>query len=353
MSFQDIIQTQLTAKQREKLGLLLGESPEKSQKLIHIALMTLTSALAKLDFPTLSRIGSQNTEFMSLDTLDLNNPTQITDFFREGTNVLHTLLGDRTDDVIEKVATEAAVPNHSAASLMKALAPLVIRTFASEIRKIEEKEKTFVAVPLSASVTTRFPWAWWVLPLLTVAALYVFRGCFTSKKIEDGAQVSAIPNAVPLDSVITTVEKVLPSGVALQFPDASIENELIQFIEDKNRVVDKNTWFNFRKLQFKTGSTELDDVTFQEVRNMAEILRAYPAVKIKVGGYTDAVGKEMSNLQLSAGRAEQVVQSLIGLGIDPSRLSSEGYGSQHPVATNDTAEGRAQNRRIAVRVTEK
>jgi len=89
------------------------------------------------------------------------------------------------------------------------------------------------------------------------------------------------------------------------------------------------------------------------LKNIAEILKAYPAVNIKLGGYTDNTGNANSNLKLSGDRATSVKKELAGLGIADSRLEAEGYGQEHPVATNDTDEGKAQNRRISVRVTKK
>jgi outer membrane protein OmpA-like peptidoglycan-associated protein len=91
----------------------------------------------------------------------------------------------------------------------------------------------------------------------------------------------------------------------------------------------------------------------QEVTNIAEILKAFPNVELKIGGYTDNVGKEELNQKLSADRAFNVVKALVEQGIDSNRVVAEGYGSKYPVAANDTEEGRAQNRRIAVRVTKK
>ena len=83
------------------------------------------------------------------------------------------------------------------------------------------------------------------------------------------------------------------------------------------------------------------------------MLKAYPTVAIKVGGYTDNTGNAQTNTKLSADRANMVMNALVDLGINKSRLEAEGYGPQHPVASNDTEAGRAQNRRIAVRVTKK
>jgi outer membrane protein OmpA-like peptidoglycan-associated protein len=72
-----------------------------------------------------------------------------------------------------------------------------------------------------------------------------------------------------------------------------------------------------------------------------------------LGGYTDNVGKPEANVALSQSRAESVKGQLVKMGIAATRLAAEGYGEQHPVADNTTAEGRAQNRRIDIRVTKK
>jgi outer membrane protein OmpA-like peptidoglycan-associated protein len=76
-------------------------------------------------------------------------------------------------------------------------------------------------------------------------------------------------------------------------------------------------------------------------------------VHIKIGGYTDNTGDAAANQTLSEARAKNVMDALAAKGVDASRMESEGYGDQHPVADNSTEEGRAQNRRIALRVTQK
>jgi outer membrane protein OmpA-like peptidoglycan-associated protein len=86
---------------------------------------------------------------------------------------------------------------------------------------------------------------------------------------------------------------------------------------------------------------------------MVAILKAYPAVKVKIGGYTDNVGAPAANLRLSQERADAVKQAIVHDGVGANRIVAEGYGEQHPVADNTTEGGRAQNRRIALRVTAK
>jgi len=131
-----------------------------------------------------------------------------------------------------------------------------------------------------------------------------------------------------------------------------VETSLLDFIKS-DKAVDKDTWFDFDRLLFKTGSAELESRSKEQLENVAEILKAYPAVSIKLGGYTDNTGDAAANLKLSGERAQSVKKSLTDLGIDKERLESEGYGEEHPVASNDTEQGRAQNRRISIRVTKK
>ncbi|MEZ0487512.1 OmpA family protein [Fibrella aquatica] len=147
--------------------------------------------------------------------------------------------------------------------------------------------------------------------------------------------------------------KKLPDGIELNLPANGIENKLIVFVEDSLKGVDKTTWFNFDRLLYETGSATLRPESREQLQNMAAILKAYPAVALKIGGYTDNTGNAADNKTLSQSRAESVVAELVRLGVAVTRLEAEGYGQQHPVASNKTEEGRAQNRRTAVRVMKK
>ncbi|MCY7349707.1 MAG: sodium-translocating pyrophosphatase [Cytophagaceae bacterium] len=144
----------------------------------------------------------------------------------------------------------------------------------------------------------------------------------------------------------------LPSGVELNLPELGVENKLLKFIEG-NEAVNKETWFDFDRLTFETGSATLKPASQEQLKNIAEILKANPRANVKLGGYTDNTGNADANLNLSNDRAQSVKAELGGLGISSDRLEAEGYGQENSVATNDTKEGRAQNRRISIRVTKK
>jgi outer membrane protein OmpA-like peptidoglycan-associated protein len=173
-----------------------------------------------------------------------------------------------------------------------------------------------------------------------------------TKKIETELEAlkTAQAGAVPADFA-----KALSTGFEVKGKPEGIEAQLIAFIEDAAKVVDDKTWFNFDRLNFASGATELDmEASKDQLANIAEIMKAFPNVSLKIGGYTDADGNAGANRKLSQKRAEAVMAAVVALGIDKGRLAAEGYGPEHPVCpANDTDECKAQNRRIAVRVTAK
>lgn len=108
--------------------------------------------------------------------------------------------------------------------------------------------------------------------------------------------------------------------------------------------------FRFNNVNFATGSAQLTADSASEIDNLAAILKAYPAVNVEIQGYTDNTGDAAANKTLSQARAASVLGRLIGQGIDGSRVKAVGFGADNPVADNGTEEGRAQNRRIEVKL---
>jgi outer membrane protein OmpA-like peptidoglycan-associated protein len=85
-----------------------------------------------------------------------------------------------------------------------------------------------------------------------------------------------------------------------------------------------------------------------KVREVAAMLNKYPHRRVDVSGYTDSMGSDEHNLRLSERRTETVKRALIEDGVAPNRIITRAYGESNPVASNATAEGRAQNRRVEI-----
>ncbi len=107
-----------------------------------------------------------------------------------------------------------------------------------------------------------------------------------------------------------------------------------------------------RQLDFQAGSGEIDPGSYPVLDDIAQLLRASPEIQLlRIEGHTDNVGPTEDNEILSKERADAVREYLIKRGgIAPERLISVGFGARRPIATNDTAEGRARNRRVEVHV---
>jgi len=101
---------------------------------------------------------------------------------------------------------------------------------------------------------------------------------------------------------------------------------------------------------FATNSATILPGAQPELQRVSDVLRQYPETTIQVSGHTDNQGSEVYNQQLSERRAQAVRDAIVGMGVDPARITVIGYGESRPIASNDTAAGRTQNRRVEVRI---
>ncbi len=338
-------------------------------------------------------------------------PDGITKLINTGRPLVELALGDRSNSVMDWLSSFAGISRPSSMSLMSLTLPLVLgavsrkmsatgsraaslRSFlqgqvamqtapaglAAALGLDEERpaaivgtydtlprvETTQSAPVVGAYDSEQKAGSWWkvALPLLALGLL----GYFFSDRTVEKPRVSALSIAQPaafstaepdvVQPVAPTtlgpfVERQLANSVRLQVPENGVESQLIAFIQDSSRPVDKDTWFTFDRLEFNTDSATLKPSSEEQLGNIAEILKAYPQVRIKIGGHTDNVGDDVHNLTLSQNRALNTMNEIINLGIDRARLAAEGYGENLPVADNATEEGRQRNRRIDIRVTNK
>lgn len=183
--------------------------------------------------------------------------------------------------------------------------------------------------------------AWVPTALLAAVALVALVAFYNHTPREPGGTPGAVGTAGYL-------ARVLPDGTSVRIPAESAEATLLSFLESRSPAA-ADAWYELERVTFETDSATLRPQSREQLSNVAAILAAYPRVRIKVGGYTDNSGDNSANQRLSQDRAEAVSRELERMGVAPGRLEAEGFGSAHPVADNSTPEGRARNRRVAIR----
>jgi len=211
----------------------------------------------------------------------------------------------------------------------------------------------------------------WIVPLAIIGALilvWLLIRALNGPKIAQSANnasnaaVNAVNNAATAagnaaNSAWTALGEIivvtLPDGTTLNAPSLGVEGKLVNYLNDASAGVSDTKWFDFDRLLFDTGSATLQPASQDQLANVAAILKAYPGVKIRIGGYTDNTGDPAANLKLSQDRADNVMAELVKLGLDPARITAKGYGDADPIADNSTEEGRQKNRRISLQVTDK
>ena len=99
---------------------------------------------------------------------------------------------------------------------------------------------------------------------------------------------------------------------------------------------------------FETGQSGLRAEAQSSLVEVVDLLQSQPDHKIRIEGHSDSTGDSLANLELSSERADKVLESLVALGVDRARVTAAGMGEDFPIATNDTEEGRSQNRRVDV-----
>jgi OOP family OmpA-OmpF porin len=105
-------------------------------------------------------------------------------------------------------------------------------------------------------------------------------------------------------------------------------------------------------VQFDTGKSSLRPSSYPTLDNLVAALELKDQMRLEIAGHTDDRGDDAANLKLSQARAEAVVAYLISKGIAADRLIAKGYGEAQPIASNDSPEGRQQNRRTEARLLE-
>jgi outer membrane protein OmpA-like peptidoglycan-associated protein len=188
--------------------------------------------------------------------------------------------------------------------------------------------------PAAVPVKKGFPIWQWLLPLLAiVAALFGIHSCNA-------------PHGPKLASIT------LPCGTVLSVEEGTFNYNLANFLL-KGSDSELPKTFVFDHLNFDSATTRLTPESNQTVTDLITIMKCYPNMQVQLDGHTDSTGDTAANKQLSISRAEAIRYLLVQSGVDINHISTQGYGADKPIASNDTEDGRAKNRRTELVVVKK
>lgn len=404
-TLMDSILGMVTPEMKQALASRLGESPHAVQGGLGTATAATLAGLASKsnDSGFLSQItgflgGSTGQNLVSsLPSLATTGPTGgVNDLVNR---FLPLVFGTQQNQVANAISQQSGVGSGSGLSLLKMAVPLVLGYFAklhsagslttsslgNMLRAEAPSLQSYLPTGLFSSATSTAsatasraasavhervgavaPGPRWLVPLAILGALLlawlIIRSMSGPREpVQTAANVTTTPAPATTPADMTArwaalgdmIQVKLPDGTALNVPSRGVEVRLVNYLNDPSAPVSETTWFDFDRLLFDTGQATLQPASQEQLANIAAILKAYPQVKVRVGGYTDNTGDPAANLQLSEQRANNVMAALTQLGIDPSRLDAKGYGQENPIADNSSDAGRQKNRRISLRVTEK
>jgi outer membrane protein OmpA-like peptidoglycan-associated protein/uncharacterized protein YegP (UPF0339 family) len=290
---------------------------------------------------------------------------------------LNALLQFKGNDFANKVVPITGNISGATMATAAAVTATVAATTEAASTPVRETATAAAAYTDTAEATTGGSMGWlkWFVPLLLLgAAFLLWRSCNnketavpTDEVKKDTTTITNVVTPIAPKVTVDTVTGVvnydlgatsdldLGAGVILTgIAKDGFENTLVNFIKTgKIDTVDKKAnWFNLHDVQFISGKTTYaTPKALQQIKNVAAVLKAYPNVVLKLGGYTDVSGDATKNKALSDSRAKQVMKDLIANGAAASQIKEAvGYGSEFAEAKLGDKEGMARDRKTAAKV---
>ena len=288
----------------------------------------------------------------------------------QGKDILSYLFGNRTEGLVDQIARFAGVRAGSASSLLALVVPLILSLLGrqrstigqspSALASLLGEQKGFLSGLLPAGVGSLLGWTGyetarpretaayvepkretpsWLVPLLVLSGIVLAALTWLLSRPTPVRETT-----VASRPAVRMADVALPGGVKISVPEGSFNYSLNQWLAGTtDTTVPKR--FVFDNLNFETGSTKLTPDSVPTVNSLVFILKAYPAVAVRLEGHTDNTGDAAANKKLSLDRAVAVKEIMIAGGIADARIGTDGYGEEKPIAPNGTEEGRAKNRR--------
>ena len=183
---------------------------------------------------------------------------------------------------------------------------------------------------------------------------------FTATGNQDGKDIAVTVEAVE-EKNVDQIQPSLEARVGKQVGSVLVGVDVVTAATVQNNMVEVKAadmadalatkgFVDIYGINFDVDKTDIKPDSKKTLDEVANLLKIDRSLKLEVSGHTDSTGDKAHNMQLSEGRAKAVVDALVKqYGIDATRLSAKGYGDTKPVASNDTEDGRAKNRRVELR----
>jgi len=372
----------------------LGESEQAVSRGIESSMASVLGAMAgKSDDPGALRrmldLVPENFGESSWTKLASGWSTPGSPLIATGKKMMSGLFGSGGDAVANAVARECGIGAGSATTLLSMAAPLVLGFLKRRVRdeglsmrslgNMLQRESPAIRSALPAGMSDLFwpsgkpttlgaspvvaqsvqperSYAGWVgalgLALLALGGLWLWshaRRVVPNAGIDMSGEANRMMNEA--NRAAGTVRRSLPGNIGIDLPANSAESRLLAVIQGTN--ANQNTWLDMDRMYFDSGSATLRPDATEQLDNVAAILQAYPNVDLVIAGYTDDVGAGTQNKDLSKARADSVKDALVSRNISADRISTRGFGEQNAAADNSTEAGRARNRRVSMRVTQR
>lgn len=385
----DSLATAVSPAQMEALARLLGDTPEATARAMAAAVPAVMGALANR-----ATHGGMD-EVMALagpiladgDPLDqfgaaLGDSSVRGHLMAEGQALLDGLLGPGSGALAGALSQQTGTRAHSVAEVLKLAGPVglgvaarqlggtvsadaLAALLASERPALLAGLSPRVAPLVAASAAEPVPlhgtaaegaagaaqsagrWVPWLAAAVVAIVVVASFRAFDEKGGGRVPRTATTP--IITEGPVKLSEVRLPDGSVLMLPQGSAAFELARVLSEQPDGAP--TAFRLGPLGWNPANGTMDSAGAESVRAVASVLKAWPAVKVRVEAHGDGTGDPAASLAETTARAKVVADLLVADGVMPQNVASAGLGGAQPIATAETDEGRAQNRRTLIIIT--
>ncbi len=351
-----------------KFSSAIGETTEKTQKALKTVIPALLMGIVKK-----GQSSSGAEVLVNLVNKDGFEGEKVPDYNNDmylnmGSDAVQGIFGNDLNNVVSKLGDSTGIQSSGIQKMLKMSAPLIMGFLGTKIKREamsasglsgflgQQKSALNELVPeglvgsftgTESVISTQRPVSKKTLTkekskspifMITLFALAVFAGLWWFTGQRDISDIVSAPG-----TIVPEVSKTNPVLVPMI-------DELPSFLESRSSELPKA--FHFDSLRFMSGTSNLMFGSEIELDKIVLAMNKFPFCKARIEGYTDNVGSETENIELSAKQAEVVKDELVKRGIDQSRIESVGMGSSKPLTSNETELGREQNQRIEFVITQ-